>query len=128
MSGTPIQITFYNPDDSIKKEYVKSHIPCGLLDTVLELQEAIDEENITKETTAAIYGFIVSAFGDQFGIEELKKCASLEEMISVIEMISAKTQNSIGRLSKETNPTTPGSKPRSRHKAARNYGSKPKSS
>lgn len=106
MAGTPISITFYNPDDSIKAEYSKVRIPLGMVDIALELAERMDK-NTDKETWQAVLAFLVELFGDQFTLAELKKGADLGEIESTFKMVMAKISGAIG-ASGAKNPTRPG--------------------
>lgn len=104
----PIQITFYNSDDTVKAEYSKLRIPLGLIDIALELSENQDPKS-DRETWAAIKSFIVEVFGNQFTLDELNQGADLGDIISVFNMISAKISNVLRSFN--PNPTRPGIRP-----------------
>jgi hypothetical protein len=106
VNTTPIKITFYNPDDSIKKEYSKVRIPVGLVDVALELSEHLDQET-DQETWQALQAFLVEAFGNQFTLDELKQGADLGDMQSVFKMILTKVAAVMADIGAE-NPTVPG--------------------
>jgi len=104
----PIQITFYNPDDSVKAEYSKLRIPLGLVDIALDMSEN-QEPKSDRETWTAIKSFIVEVFGEQFTLDELNKGADLGDIISVFNMIVAKIGNVLKSFN--PNPTRPGIRP-----------------
>lgn len=106
MAGTPISITFYNPDDSIKAEYSKVRIPLGMVDIALELAERM-EKNTDKETWQAVLALLVEIFGNQFTLAELKNGADLGEIESTFKMIMVKISNTMAG-SGAKNPTSPG--------------------
>jgi hypothetical protein len=104
----PIQITFYNPDDSVKAEYSKLRIPLGLVDIALGLAES-KEQKTDRETWDAIKAFIVEVFGGQFTLDELNAGADLVDIMSVFAMVVAKVNN-VSRFF-NPNPRRPGSRP-----------------
>lgn len=105
----PIQITFYNPDDSVKAEYSKLRIPLGLVDIALDMSEN-QEPKSDRETWDSIKAFIVEIFGEQFTLDELNKGADLGDIISVFNMIVAKIGNVLRSFN--PNPIRPGIRPK----------------
>jgi hypothetical protein len=104
MAGTPIEITLYAADDAPIKTYTKSIVPWGILKKAIRLAKVLDVNNMSETDFDELTGFVIAAFGDQFGMADLEKGADVTDMVSVLTMIMAKA----GALMPSGNPTPPG--------------------
>jgi hypothetical protein len=103
-TGTPITITLYNADDSVKKDYTRSIIRWGILKKVLRLSKAIDldkPEEMSEEDVDAIASLVTEIFGNEFSVKDLDEGADLAEMIACLQAIVAKASGIVA------NPTPP---------------------
>lgn len=107
MSGTPMQITLYDPEtDEEKGTFSRAFVPWKLLKAAIRLQKDIDLENLAnlkEEDVDKLTGLVVEVFGNRFSIDELNEGADISNMVAVLNQIVAKASGNLPR-----NPTIPG--------------------
>jgi len=95
-------------EEEIKRELRRSMVPWGILERAIELQDEFENleeggSNITKDQFNTLTGFVIYVFDDKVTVEELKRWASVEDMLNiymqVIQMVAKSTAFQ--------NPTTP---------------------
>lgn len=93
-----LKLTLYNADDSIHRELSRSIVPWGILERALDLQDAFasletDESGqpvgVTREHVQELTDFVVFVFDDTVTREELKRKASIADMLALYQQIFA---------------------------------------
>ncbi len=99
MAGTPIKLTFYDPDTSEEATtFSRSFIPSKMLKAVLMLLKRLGKidlnhvEDIPPEIADEIMGLVVEFYGNQFTIDELGEFSDMRDMISVFYAIAARAE------------------------------------
>jgi len=107
-TGTPLQITLYDPETNEEKEtYTRTFVPWKLLKEAIRISKKLDADEITEETADELAGLVAAVFGEQFSVKDLDEGADIGEMMTVIVQIVAKAEGVM------LNPTpTPGRGPR----------------
>jgi hypothetical protein len=113
--GSPIQLTFYGPEDEVIRTYSRSIITTRFLERAIDLTDQLERGENTKDTLNAIDQLIVDFFGDAFTIDECKDHSDFTEKVTVIYSIISRA----GELSAASglNPTTPPGKKTRRKRA-----------
>lgn len=107
----PIELKFYTDEDEVEKTFSRNRVPTYLLDTAIELQKTLgeNEEVVTQEKIDLLYDFIIDFYNKKFTREELKQKTDLVECMSIVGQILGRA----GQLAKQfasQNPTHPSSK------------------
>jgi hypothetical protein len=74
-----------------------------VLKTAIRLSKRLESGAVDDDTYEEITAFVVEAFGDQFSVDDLGEMATFDEMLAVMNTITAKAQRSLSG-----NPTRPG--------------------
>lgn len=101
--GTPIQLTLYDPDNGDEvavingrpAEFSRLIVPWGLLKRVMIFLKSTDVSeptSLTEENIDMMSALIVELFGNQFTITDVERGADVTDMISVLQMVTAKAQ------------------------------------
>ncbi len=104
VKGT-MQITLYNADNEVVKQFSQSIVPWGLLKKAVKLSKNLDMNNLAEEDVDALAELVVETFGNRFTLEELNSGADLEEMVIVLQTVVTKASRAMGMK----NPTNPAS-------------------
>lgn len=97
----PMTIRLYDPEGEYR-EFTQMIVPWGIFKIAVRISESLDPEKLTDKDIDALAGLVVTAFGNRFSIEDLNNGATIEEMMTVINMIVARAQSGI-----ESNPLRP---------------------
>jgi hypothetical protein len=93
-----LKLTLYKPDNEIDRELTRSFVPWGILERAIDLQEQFagldtDQQGqligVTREHAEALTDFVVFVFDGQVTADELKRKASLPEMLALYRQIFA---------------------------------------
>jgi hypothetical protein len=104
-----LKLTLYNADDTIHRELTRSITPWGILERALDLQDMFaslesDEHGqpvgVTREHVQELTDFVVFVFDDGVTAEELKRKASVADMLELYQQIFAMVQQTMPK-----NPT-----------------------
>lgn len=101
---TPIKLTLYHPDCSVRAEYICTYMPFRLFKTAIRVSASLSKMDVGELTEAdadALAGLVVEAFGRQFTADELWDGADLNEAMAVMAGIVARGRILMG------NPTRP---------------------
>jgi hypothetical protein len=88
--GTPIQFTLYGDDDEAIKTYSRARVPVMFAERAIEISTSITGVSMGQEQLMALYQIVVDFYSDQFTVEDLRKCADLGELITVLEAIATR--------------------------------------
>jgi hypothetical protein len=95
----PLSLTIYGINEQgeelIKKQLSRSHIPWGILERALDIQEAFEtvetapggEPKMDREQVNILTDFVVFMFDDAVQPEQLKRGASLLDMFNLYQQI-----------------------------------------
>lgn len=95
-------------EEEIKRELRRSMVPWGILERAIELQNEFEDldasgANITKDQFNTLTDFVIYVFDDKVTSEELKRWASVEDMLNIyLQVIQM-----VAKSKAFQNPTTP---------------------
>lgn len=105
----PLRLTLYGANDEIKRELTRSIIPWGILERAIDLQEEFENVqmqdgtpvSISREQVDKLTDFVVFIFDDTVTRDELKRGASIADMLQLYQQIFRMVSQIMPR-----NPTT----------------------
>ena len=90
----PLKIVIYGVDDEIKRTVTRSIVPWGILERALDIQEQFDslgvsdaQPQLNREQIQTLTDFVVYVFDDQITADELKRGASIQDMLALYNQI-----------------------------------------
>lgn len=105
----PLKIVIYGVDNEVKRTVTRSIVPWGILERALEIQELFEaltgddgQPKLNLEQINALTDFVVYVFDDAVSAEELKRGASLQDMLALYNQVFAMVSQVMPK-----NPTTP---------------------
>ena len=109
----PLALTIYGMneqgEEEIKKQLSRSHIPWGILERALDIQESFENvetgpdgsPKLDRDQVSMLTDFVVFIFDDAVKPDELKRGASLADMLGLYQQIF----KTVGQIMPK-NPTT----------------------
>lgn len=105
----PLKIVIYGVDDEVKRTVTRSIVPWGILERALEIQELFEsltgegdgEPRLNLAQINALTDFVVFVFDDAVSADELKRGASLQDMLALYNQVFAMVSQVMPK-----NPTT----------------------
>lgn len=93
----PLKIVLYGVDNEIKREVTRSIVPWGILERALDIQEQFEslpntengQPQLTREQVQTLTDFVVFIFDDTVTSEELKRGASVQDMLALYNQVFA---------------------------------------
>ena len=90
----PLKIVIYGVDNEIKRTVTRSIVPWGILERALDIQEQFDslgvsdaQPQLNREQIQTLTNFVVYVFDDQVTADELKRGASIQDMLALYNQI-----------------------------------------
>lgn len=93
----PLKIVLYGVDNEIKRDVTRSIVPWGILERALDIQEQFEslpttengQPQLTREQVQTLTDFVVFIFDDTVTSEELKRGASVQDMLALYNQVFA---------------------------------------
>lgn len=91
MTGSPVEITFYDENDEEKETYKRMIIPWGMLKRALKFKD-LDESNMNEKSFDELANFVCELFCNKFTTKDIDKYADVTQVFAVFRAVVARAQ------------------------------------